>query len=77
MEGISKSSNYAKGLGAVNGYIGQQGMEAAGSAMSIVHKIEPESVVMEIDHRLVPLFIEKQDGNWAYDFHYNDRLWIQ
>lgn len=47
-EGVSDSENYAKGLGAVNGFISGQGIEPTGYPMSIVHKWEPESVVMEM-----------------------------
>ena len=45
MNGISESSNYAKGFGAVGGFIGQQGLQSTGMPMSIVHKFEPESEI--------------------------------
>ena len=48
MNGISESSNYARGFSAVGGYIGQQGLQSMGMPMSIVHKFEPESVVLEM-----------------------------
>ncbi len=48
INGISESSTYAKGFGAVGGYIGQQGLQSTGMPMSIVHKFEPESVVIEM-----------------------------
>ena len=48
MDGISESSNYARGLGAVDDFISEQGIEPTGAPRSIVHKFEPESVVMEI-----------------------------
>lgn len=48
MDGVSDSSNYAKGLGAVDDFIQQRELEAAGPPMSIVHKFEPQNVVLEM-----------------------------
>lgn len=48
MDGISESSNYTRGMGAVGSFINQQGIQPTGAAMSIVHKFDPEGVVLEM-----------------------------
>lgn len=46
--GVSDSQHYARGLGAVSGFIGQNEIQMAGAPMSIVHQFEPEKVIMEM-----------------------------
>lgn len=47
-ENVSDSENYAKGLGAVSGYLGAERIQPTGMPMSIMHTWEPENVVMEL-----------------------------
>lgn len=47
-DGVSDSENYAKGMGAVNGFMTSQGLESTAPPMSIVHEWKPEKVVLEM-----------------------------